>query len=43
MIPSDPVVVDTDILIDAGRGVEKAVAYIRHIESYSTLMISAVT
>lgn len=43
MIPSDPVVVDTDILIDVGRGVEKAVAYIRYIESYSTLMISAVT
>jgi len=43
MIPSDPVVVDTDILIDVGRGVEEAVAYIRHVESYSTLMISAVT
>lgn len=43
MIPSDPVVVDIDILIDAGRGVEKAVAYIRRMESDSTLMISAVT
>ena len=43
MIPSDPVVVDTDILIDVGRGVEEAVAYIRHVESYSTPMISAVT
>lgn len=30
--PADPIVIDTDILIDAGRGVEEAVAYLRRIE-----------
>ncbi len=40
---ADFVVVDTDILIDAGRGVEEAVACLQMIESQSALATSAVT
>ncbi|MGH3087926.1 MAG: type II toxin-antitoxin system VapC family toxin [Rubrobacteraceae bacterium] len=36
-------IVDTDILIDAMRGVEEAVAYLKRIEQRSRPKISAVT
>ncbi len=36
-------VVDTDILIDAGRGVSEALAYLHQIEQQSLLAASAVT
>ncbi len=37
------VIVDTDVLIDAGRGLSEAVACLQDIEKRSTLAISAVT
>jgi predicted nucleic acid-binding protein len=37
------VIVDTDILIDAGRGVSDAVDYLRQIDQVSRLAASAVT
>jgi len=37
------VIVDTDILIDAGRGLAEAVACLQDIEKRSTLAISVVT
>lgn len=40
---ADFVIVDTDILIDAGRGVRDAVAYLQRIESQASLAISVVT
>jgi predicted nucleic acid-binding protein len=36
-------VVDTDILIDVGRGVSEAVAYLQDAERLSTLAVSTVT
>ena len=36
-------IVDTDILIDAGRGIQEAVDYLRDIKANSTLAISVVT
>ena len=35
--------VDTDILVDVGRGVEKTIHYLENLENNSTLAISAVT
>jgi predicted nucleic acid-binding protein len=40
---TDLVVVDTDILIDAGRGVNEAVICLQRLESQSALAVSAVT
>jgi predicted nucleic acid-binding protein len=40
---ADFVIVDTDILIDAGRGVAKAVSCLQAIERQSALATSAVT
>jgi len=37
------VVVDTDILIDVGRGVDKAVEYVQGLEHRGQLAISVVT
>lgn len=37
------IVVDTDILIDVGRGVEKAVEYLQDLEDRGRLAISVVT
>ena len=39
----DLVVVDTDILIDTGRGVEEALVYLDRIEDRFSVSISAVT
>ena len=39
----DLVIVDTDILIDAGRGVNEAIACLQQIESQSSLAISVIT
>ncbi len=39
----DAVVVDTDILIDAGRGINEAVTCLQEIEQSSSLAISVVT
>lgn len=36
-------IVDTDILIDAGRGIADAVACLQRIEQHSSLAVSAVT
>lgn len=40
---SDCIIVDTDILIDAGRGVLDAVACLQQVERRASLAISAVT
>ena len=40
---ADLVVVDTDILIDAGRGVIEAVTYLRDAERLSLLAVSTIT
>ncbi len=40
---SNPIVVDTDVLIDAGRGIRQAVDCLQQIEQRSSLAISAVT
>jgi len=40
---ADFTVVDTDILIDVGRGVSEAIAYLEGLETNSQLAISAVT
>lgn len=40
---ADFTVIDTDILIDVGRGVGEAVAYLERLETNSQLAISAVT
>jgi predicted nucleic acid-binding protein len=40
---ADLIVVDTDILIDAGRGVSEALVYLHQIEQQSSLATSAVT
>jgi predicted nucleic acid-binding protein len=40
---SDSTIVDTDILIDAGRGVSEAIACLQDIELKSALAISVVT
>jgi predicted nucleic acid-binding protein len=40
---TDLVVVDTDILIDAGRGVNEAITYLRKLANQSLLAVSAVT
>jgi predicted nucleic acid-binding protein len=37
------VVVDTDVLIDAGRGIREATSYLQHIEQQSTLAVSTIT
>lgn len=39
----DLTVVDTDILIDVGRGVETAIDYVDEREEYSLLVVSVVT
>jgi predicted nucleic acid-binding protein len=43
VIVPDLVVVDTDVLIDVGRGVEEAIAYLEQIEQQSSPAISVVT
>ena len=40
---SECVLVDTDILIDIGRDVSKAIEYLQQIESQSDVVVSAVT
>jgi predicted nucleic acid-binding protein len=40
---SDWVIIDTDILIDAGRGVSEAVSCLEQIEAQSSLVISIIT
>jgi predicted nucleic acid-binding protein len=35
--------IDTDILVDVGRGVDEAIAYLENIETTSSLAISVVT
>ncbi len=40
---ADLVIVDTDILIDVGRGVNEAIACLQHIEQQSSLAASVVT
>ena len=40
---TDWVIVDTDILIDIGRGNERAIAYLESLESSKGLAVSAVT
>jgi len=37
------ILIDTDILIDAGRGIQKAVTYLNKIEDSSILAISIIT
>lgn len=37
------IIIDTDILIDVGRNVEKAISFLDKIEKDSTLIISVVT
>ena len=39
----DPVIVDTDILIDAGRAVAEAVSCLQQIEQRASLAISAIS
>ncbi len=39
----DPVVVDTDILVDAGRGVNEAVSCLQQIERQAALAISVIS
>jgi predicted nucleic acid-binding protein len=39
----DVIVVDTDVLIDSGRGVSEAVACLEQIEGHATLAISAIS
>lgn len=39
----DAIVIDTDILIDAGRGIEKALACLRECERQSLLAVSIIT
>ncbi|MBA2692836.1 MAG: type II toxin-antitoxin system VapC family toxin [Rubrobacter sp.] len=43
MAKDEYIIVDTDILIDAGREVGEAIAYLREIENRSAPKISAVT
>ena len=38
-----PVLIDTDILVDAGRGVPKAVACLERLEQEAVLAISVVS
>ena len=40
---SDLIIVDTDVLIDAGRDVPEALDCLRQVEQYASLAISAVT
>jgi predicted nucleic acid-binding protein len=40
---ADLTIVDTDILIDAGRGISDAVACLQKLESQSTLAVSTIT
>ena len=40
---SDTIVVDTDILIDAGRGIEDALAFLENNEPHITLSVSIIT
>ena len=40
---ADFTIVDTDILIDVGRGISEAIAYLEELETNSQLAISAVT
>jgi predicted nucleic acid-binding protein len=40
---ADRIIIDTDILIDAGRGVSEAIACLQEIERKSTLATSVVT
>jgi predicted nucleic acid-binding protein len=40
---ADFTIVDTDILIDAGRGISEAFACLQRLESQSTLAVSAIT
>ena len=40
---SDSTVVDTDILIDAGRGIESAVAFLERREYMMILSVSVIT
>lgn len=37
------IIIDTDILIDAGRGIDEAIEYLEMIEERSNLAISAIT
>jgi len=39
----DLVIVDTDILIDAGRGVNEAIACLKQIEDHDSLAMSVIT
>ena len=39
----DLIIIDSDILIDAARGIDGGVTYLENMESRSTLAISAVT
>ena len=40
---ADLTIIDTDILIDAGRGVDQAIDYLHELEQRTTRAISAVT
>lgn len=40
---ANPTIVDTDILIDAGRGISDAVTCLQNLKSSSSLAISIVT
>ena len=40
---SDLVVVDTDVLIDAGRGVSEAIACLQQMEQQASLAVSVIT
>lgn len=40
---SDPIIVDTDVLIDAGRGVSEAVTCLEQIEAYGGLATTVIT
>ncbi|MDM8560834.1 type II toxin-antitoxin system VapC family toxin [Candidatus Parabeggiatoa sp. HSG14] len=42
-MPPDTIVVDTDILIDAGRGIEQALVYIKKYENQALLTVSIIT
>jgi predicted nucleic acid-binding protein len=39
----DLVIVDTDILIDAGRGVNEAILFLKRIEDHGSLAMSVIT
>jgi hypothetical protein len=40
---ADLVIIDTDVLIDASRGIGEAIAYLQQVEQESALSVSVIT